>query len=557
MEHFASGNSSPPANPTLGQVWYTVDADGDTYPELRVYTLDGWLDLSFYTYGASVPGGTHYPGDLWYDTANFFLKVYTNAGNWVAVCDQCNPPTPTPTPGPTPTPTPPISGGGPDDIEYVSPGSYAYIVPAGVTTLYYRIAGGGGGGGGGGYTAPGNYNYQAYSAGGGGGGAGASTGTFSVTPGETITVIVGNGGTGGVRASTPDLSGSNGLAGSPSQFKRSLTVLVEGLGGLPGLGGWGGADAVAPTQAAGMGGAAGGAGGGLGGRGGIYSAGPSGSGPSLRINTAGAGTSGGSAAGAFLDLTNLCVPAGGGGGSLYGTGGSDANRTSTGVAGTRGGGGAGGVGFLNGGTSQNGGNGGDGYARLSVNPLPGSMTWTVPGNYTWTVPVGVTSVTIDIVGGGGGGAGSDDWGSGGGGSGGYYQSYTYATTPGQNISVTVGAGGLASNSGAVGGASIFGTLTANGGAAPTSFVYTNYGLGGAPSGQNGEPGNQSNFVVGHGGDGGGTPWGTGGAGGVGGGPGSSGPNGNAGTGYGSGGGGGCNNAVGGNGAPGRVSVSWN
>lgn len=64
------------------------------------------------------------------------------------------------------------------------------------------------------------------------------------------------------------------------------------------------------------------------------------------------------------------------------------------------------------------------------------------GSGTYTVPAGVTSLTINMVAAGGNGAGNADWGSGGGGSGGYYQNYSYAVTPGQTISYSVGGAGV-------------------------------------------------------------------------------------------------------------------
>ena len=97
----------------------------------------------------------------------------------------------------------------------------------------------------------------------------------------------------------------------------------------------------------------------------------------------------------------------------------------------------------------------------------GSQTLTSSGIFT--VPVGVTSVNVQAWGGGGAGGGctSTTRSTGGGGAGG---TYTYATnvivTPGANISVTIGAGGIGASAtnGGSGGASSFGALvTAAGG----------------------------------------------------------------------------------------------
>jgi uncharacterized repeat protein (TIGR02543 family) len=93
------------------------------------------------------------------------------------------------------------------------------------------------------------------------------------------------------------------------------------------------------------------------------------------------------------------------------------------------------------------------------------------GTGTWTIPAGVTSVEVLVVGGGGSGqnwAYENQWGAaelgwgGGGGGGGYYYTASYAPSAG-SVTVTVGTGGAASNTGNPGGSSIFGGLTAYGG----------------------------------------------------------------------------------------------
>jgi len=149
--------------------------------------------------------------------------------------------------------------------------------------------------------------------------------------------------------------------------------------------------------------------------------------------------------------------------------------------------------------------------------------FTSPGTYTWTVPPCVTSITVKVWGAGGGGGAAwvkmdnstDNFGTpieacagGGGGGGGGYTQQTYAVTPGQTYTITVGAGGnggTASSSnnsatdGAAGGLSSFTgnsyNLTANGGAGgikansynsgyPTSHMRTGGagGIGGTASG---------------------------------------------------------------------------
>jgi hypothetical protein len=85
------------------------------------------------------------------------------------------------------------------------------------------------------------------------------------------------------------------------------------------------------------------------------------------------------------------------------------------------------------------------------------------GNTSWIAPAGVTSVDVLVVAGGGSGGGSVGGGGGGGG-------VTYVSglsiNPGQNYTVTVGAGGARASrqtGGNSGGASAFGSITSDGG----------------------------------------------------------------------------------------------
>jgi hypothetical protein len=85
---------------------------------------------------------------------------------------------------------------------------------------------------------------------------------------------------------------------------------------------------------------------------------------------------------------------------------------------------------------------------------------------TWTVPAGVTSAEVLVIGGGGGGGESI---GGGGGGGGHEYKESYLTTPGEEITVTVGAGGAGGSGtpgyppGTKGGDSVFGSLIVYGG----------------------------------------------------------------------------------------------
>lgn len=127
----------------------------------------------------------------------------------------------------------------------------------------------------------------------------------------------------------------------------------------------------------------------------------------------------------------------------------------------------------------------------------GSQDYTSAGSYSFTVPAGVYTLTATVVGGGGGGGGTDGNGDqhagGSGGSGGKYVNQSISVTPGQVLSVTVGAGGLpgwcrfngnfyfgpsgtsGSENGGTGGSSSFGGYTATGG-----------GGGGGNHGDNGD-----------------------------------------------------------------------
>lgn len=100
---------------------------------------------------------------------------------------------------------------------YTVPGTYSWPVPAGRTKVRVGVKGGGGGGGG---------ASAAGGSGGGGGGAGYSWGEVAVTPGASITVIVGAGGTAGIGAGSV-----NGGAGGTSSFGSGSPISATGGGG--------------------------------------------------------------------------------------------------------------------------------------------------------------------------------------------------------------------------------------------------------------------------------------------------------------------------------------
>lgn len=257
-------------------------------------------------------------------------------------------------------------------------GTFTWTKPAGAVRL--RVQGwGAGGGGGSGRRGPTGELRQ----GGGGGGSGAYFDQMILASafGATETVIVGDGGTGGVARTTDATDGQNGVAGSPSQFGSLY---------FAGGGGGGGGNLSAGTGAAGAGPWGGNNGGGLSATStaavsGIPSTinstsspGGSGSGGTggLLVAAAATGVNGG-VGGRFLALGLTGGTAGnasgtqsGGAGTSTGvnsngmpmgaTGGGGGASTVSGTAGTGGAGGAFGGGGGGGGASQNGINSGGG-----------------------------------------------------------------------------------------------------------------------------------------------------------------------------------------------------
>lgn len=150
-------------------------------------------------------------------------------------------------------------------------------------------------------------------------------------------------------------------------------------------------------------------------------------------------------------------------------------------------------------------------------PVHGSQTWTTPGTYYWTVPNGVSGVMAMVTaGGGGGGEGAFGWdtyytlacGGGGGGT-----NINFVTiTPGQVVTIVVGAGGYAGNTGpsfslgtgGQGQSSSFGSLTATGGQGAPQYASFNgqanaRGGAGGGYGQNGQDGSVPTGGLGMGG----------------------------------------------------------
>lgn len=288
---------------------------------------------------------------------------------------------------------------------FTSVGTTTWTCPAGVTSIEVLVVGGGGGGGG-------------VIGGGGGGGGVIYNPSYSVTPGNTYTVVVGSGGTGGIGWNNA------GQAGSQGGNSRFDTLIAIGGGGGSAYGG-ASAPAVAGTGGSGGGGtnSNGGAGtlgqGNLGGSGddniggGGGGAGGRGEGLSHEYDTGGNGDNfgngvvrvlqqggsiyrrkggeGGVGIMSSISGTPTYYGGGGGGGGRasdtdviakggLGGGGNGTRTTSVadnGVNNTGGGGGGGG--YDGGSTSRIGGNGGSGvvilrYALSSTSTIPTAQT---------------------------------------------------------------------------------------------------------------------------------------------------------------------------------------
>lgn len=253
-----------------------------------------------------------------------------------------------------------------------------FIVPENITTL--SVTGSGGGGGGGGSGGVPTSSSSDHGGGGGGGGSGATIVTINipVTPGETITVALGDGGVRGLPASGV----ISGVAGTGGSGTETTITCVSGTYRFPGaLGGLGGTSATAANGSGGAGGV-GRAGnatdiagdwasrGGSGQSGGSSGRPISTAGQDSFANVGGAGNTGTNGGG------------GGGGGAGFNAGGlgglgNTGTYSTTTPLGTRagsdasrgaGGGGGGGTGATAGGSQRGGapgGAGGPGYVRIS------------------------------------------------------------------------------------------------------------------------------------------------------------------------------------------------
>ncbi|MCU7614279.1 Ig-like domain-containing protein [Chryseobacterium sp. GMJ5] len=204
-------------------------------------------------------------------------------------------------------------------------GASTFTVPAGVTSITMKVWGAGGGGI--------NHGYYDYT--GGGGAGGYTTAKMTVTPGQVLSVRVGQqgavsstaptyggGGGGGAKLSSFG-NGANGSSGGGYSgiFIGSTPVIIAGGGG----GASQGADSSPYPGAGGGGGLVGGGGAAYVGGGGTQSAGGAGAGPGDGPGMAGSAYTGGRGGNAVQQFSPFNPGSneggGGGGGGYYGGGG--------------------------------------------------------------------------------------------------------------------------------------------------------------------------------------------------------------------------------------------
>lgn len=310
-------------------------------------------------------------------------------------------------------------------IPFTSPGTHTWIVPPCVTSITVQTWGGGGGGGGSTSRQSGTgSDYEACSQGGGGGGGGFASRTYSVTPGETYTIVVGAGGNGGAGGGS-NPAANNGQAGENSTFSGPATVIpgtLTAFGG--GFGGGAQSNNTSGYSHIGSDGAAGiGAVGGLNGttyfNGGDGSSGRH-SASCYDVSGAGGGGAGSAGDGGVATSPNSCTKRiGGNGGAPDGGNGADGEKLASysanremknGLVGNAiGGGGSGSMIHLYSWTNQNvtanGGAGGRGEVRIIYTPSgnvaaqPSPILGNTPipcggatGTYSVTNVAGVTYV---------------------------------------------------------------------------------------------------------------------------------------------------------------------
>ena len=202
---------------------------------------------------------------------------------------------------------------------YTTAGTYSWVAPAGVTSVSVVAIGGGGGQEMGGFCVC----CSGAGAGGGGGGSLGYINTYSVTPGTSYSIVVGEAGVG-----TSIQGRHTSTNGGDSYFVS--TAVVKGGGGVKGSYQCGGAGGTYTGTGGGNGGKGGNGGGntcspaGGGGSGGYSGAGSAGS--NAQTGNSSAGT-GGSASGGGTMIAGYPIAGGGGGVGILGQGTSGAAGT--------------------------------------------------------------------------------------------------------------------------------------------------------------------------------------------------------------------------------------
>ena len=252
-------------------------------------------------------------------------------------------------------------------VSFTSTGTSTWTVPTGITTVCALLVAGGGGG-------------KAAGAGGGAGGVVYNTNVI-VVPNSTCSIVVGDGGSGGIGPSGSGVTGNNTIAFSLTALGGGAGTGCAGGSGAGGDSGVSGGTGTQPSSTSGGYGNNGGTGNGSAPYGGGGGGGAGGAGQSVPGTPAGNGGVG--ITFSLLNLTqvgqlsagNYYVGGGGGGGNTNGNtagsgglggGGAGGSTTSqvggNGTANTGGGGGAGG----NSGTGAGGGKGGSGVVILGL-----------------------------------------------------------------------------------------------------------------------------------------------------------------------------------------------
>lgn len=120
---------------------------------------------------------------------------------------------------------------------FETPGTFNFVVPAGVYQVYVELWGAGGGGGGAIDVKPSSGTNKASTSGASGGCGGYAASILDVTPGESLSITVGLGGTGGSNTNNILLTGGSGNPGGSSAIARAVDTLLSATGGQGGDGG--------------------------------------------------------------------------------------------------------------------------------------------------------------------------------------------------------------------------------------------------------------------------------------------------------------------------------